>query len=75
MLHFLVYKRPSDFWRLFFPLQGDSGGSVVYKDGNVFRTIGIVSWGYTPSGEHAGVNTRVTSHLEFIQKVRDNEWL
>ena len=53
---------------------GDSGSSVVYRSGNNFETIGIVSWGI--EGCLAGapsVMARVTYFLNWIkQEISDS---
>ncbi|CAH1800060.1 unnamed protein product [Owenia fusiformis] len=54
---------------------GDSGGAFVHKGADgIFRAIGIVSWGYTPSGDPAlpGVGARVSTYVPWINSVMQN---
>ncbi|CAH1779974.1 unnamed protein product [Owenia fusiformis] len=52
---------------------GDSGGLIMVKDSNnTFRAAGIQSWGYWPAGERPSVCTRITSHIDYINQVRQN---
>ena len=48
---------------------GDSGGSVLHRNGESFDSVGIVSWGVTGCVERKpSVAARVTSALSWIQR-------
>lgn len=47
--------------------QGDSGGSVYYTDSGRVYSIGVVSGGSGCGGSQAGLNTRVSSQLDWIK--------
>lgn len=47
---------------------GDSGSSVIFRNGDNYETIGIVSWGITGcQAGKASVMARVTSFLSWIK--------
>ena len=51
------------------PLQGDSGGPMMFPapNGTHFYTIGVVSFGYRCADRRIpGVYTRVTAYLDWI---------
>lgn len=50
--------------------QSDSGGPLLWLDQNSYRinVIGVISTGYGCATTHAGLNTRITQYLEWIQK-------
>jgi len=55
------------------PCDGDSGGPLVYDINGVYNLVGIVSFGHAAGCELGWptVYTRVTSHLAWINSVRD----
>jgi Trypsin len=53
---------------------GDSGGPVVKKDGNVHKLTGVVSWGTEGCSYTPGVYARLSSALSMIRSVVCDEW-
>ncbi|XP_030844905.1 LOW QUALITY PROTEIN: sushi, von Willebrand factor type A, EGF and pentraxin domain-containing protein 1-like [Strongylocentrotus purpuratus] len=51
--------------------QGDSGGPMVVQRNNIYRQIGIVSYGAI-CGVTYGVYTRVTHYIDWIKGIIDN---
>lgn len=50
--------------------QGDSGGSIDFKDTNTgrFYSLGVVSWGNGCAAvNHPGVYTKLVNYLDWIQ--------
>jgi len=54
---------------------GDSGGPLVKKEDGRFTVIGLVSYGDDCGKQnHAGIYTRVTSFMKWINKVVEDGW-
>ena len=55
---------------------GDSGGSILHKNGETFDSVGIVSWGVTGCvDKKPSVAARVTSFLDWIKrKTKDSNF-
>ncbi|XP_039765280.1 trypsin 5G1-like isoform X2 [Pararge aegeria] len=49
--------------------KGDSGGPLVEKEGNVYKLVGIVSFGFSCATQLPGVYTNVAALRTFIDEV------
>ena len=53
--------------------QGDSGGPLVVQDGQGrYRLVGVVSHGYECAAGAPGIYVRVTSYLNWIDNIINN---
>lgn len=54
---------------------GDSGGPIVFRDGNNHTLVGLVSWGYQCAlPDTAGVYSRITSGMDWIIYIVCDVW-